>query len=66
VGGVGQNDGAMRLVIATCTVDYVGRLSARLPRATRLLMVKADGSVSVHSDGRAYKPLDLLGIPLLI
>jgi endonuclease len=53
----------MRLVIATCTVDYVGRLSARLPRATRLLMVKADGSVSVHSDGRAYKPLNWMTQP---
>ena len=53
----------MRLVIATCTVDYVGRLSAHLPRATRLLMVKADGSVSVHSDGKAYKPLNWMTQP---
>jgi hypothetical protein len=53
----------MRLVIATCTVDYAGRLSAHLPLATRLLMVKADGSVSVHSDGRAYKPLNWMTQP---
>jgi endonuclease len=53
----------MRLVIATCTVDYVGRLSAHLPRASRLLMVKADGSVSVHSDGGAYKPLNWMSPP---
>ena len=53
----------MRLVIATCTVDYVGRLSAHLPRASRLLMVKADGSVSVHSDGKAYKPLNWMTQP---
>jgi endonuclease len=53
----------MRLVIATCTVDYVGRLSAHLPRATRLLMVKADGSISVHSDGKAYKPLNWMTQP---
>jgi hypothetical protein len=53
----------MRLVIATCTVDYSGRLSAHLPLATRLLMVKADGSVSVHSDGRAYKPLNWMTQP---
>ena len=53
----------MRLVIATCTVDYVGRLSAHLPVATRLLMVKADGSVSVHSDGGAYKPLNWMTPP---
>jgi endonuclease len=53
----------MRLVIATCTVDYVGRLSAHLPSAKRLLMVKADGSVSVHSDGGAYKPLNWMTPP---
>ena len=48
----------VRLVIATCTVDYVGRLTAHLPSATRLILVKADGSVSVHADDRAYKPLN--------
>jgi RecB family endonuclease NucS len=53
----------LRLVIATCAVDYAGRLSAHLPRATRLLMVKADGSVSVHSDDRAYKPLNWMTPP---
>src|SRR5579862_6003351 len=53
----------MRLVIANCTVDYAGRLSAHLPWATRLLMVKADGSISVHSDGRAYKPLNWMTEP---
>ncbi len=60
---LGQNDLFMRLVIATCTVDYEGRLSAHLPRASRLLMVKADGSVSVHSDGGAYKPLNWMSPP---
>jgi hypothetical protein len=53
----------MRLVIATCTVDYAGRLAAHLPSASRLLMVKADGSVSVHSDGHAYKPLNWMTQP---
>jgi RecB family endonuclease NucS len=53
----------MRLVVATCTVDYTGRLSAHLPMATRLIMVKADGSVSVHSDGTAYKPLNWMSPP---
>ena len=48
----------MRLVIARCRVDYTGRLSAHLPLATRLLLVKADGSVLVHSDGGAYNPLN--------
>jgi endonuclease len=53
----------MRLVIARCSVDYVGRLSAHLPPATRLIMVKADGSVSVHADDRAYKPLNWMSPP---
>ena len=47
----------MRLVIARCSVDYAGRLTAHLPEAVRLLMVKADGSVLVHSDTGGYKPL---------
>lgn len=53
----------MRLIIARCTVDYIGRLRAHLPSATRLLMVKADGSVSVHADDRAYKPLNWMSPP---
>src|SRR5215831_18349886 len=53
----------MRLVIARCSVDYVGRLSAHLPSALRLLLVKADGSVSVHADDRAYKPLNWMSPP---
>ena len=47
----------MRLVIAKCSVDYVGRLTAHLPPAIRLIMVKSDGSVLVHSDTGGYKPL---------
>lgn len=53
----------MRLVIAECTVDYAGRLTAHLPRATRLIMVKADGCVAIHSDGGAYKPLNWMNSP---
>lgn len=53
----------MRLVIARCQVDYVGRLTAHLPMAQRLLMVKADGSVLVHSDGGSYKPLNWMSPP---
>jgi RecB family endonuclease NucS len=53
----------VRLVIAKCSVDYDGRLSAHLPLATRLLMVKADGSVLVHSDGGSYKPLNWMSPP---
>ena len=48
----------MRLVVARCQVDYAGRLTAHLPMATRVIMVKADGSVLVHSDGGSYKPLN--------
>ena len=53
----------MRLVVARCTVDYVGRLTAHLPPALRLLLVKADGSVSIHADDRAYKPLNWMSPP---
>jgi RecB family endonuclease NucS len=53
----------VRLVIARCSIDYVGRLTAHLPLATRLLMVKADGSVLVHSDGGSYKPLNWMSPP---
>ncbi|KWW99536.1 endonuclease NucS [Carbonactinospora thermoautotrophica] len=53
----------MRLVIARCSVDYVGRLTAHLPMATRLILIKADGSVSIHADDRAYKPLNWMNPP---
>ena len=53
----------MRLLIARCQVDYAGRLAAHLPMATRLIMVKADGSVSIHADDRAYKPLNWMSPP---
>ena len=53
----------MRLVVARCSVDYAGRLSAHLPLATRLLVVKADGSVLVHSDSLSYKPLNWMSPP---
>ena len=53
----------MRLVIARCSVDYAGRLSAHLPEANRLIMVKADGCVAIHADGGAYKPLNWMNAP---
>ncbi|MFA5774200.1 MAG: endonuclease NucS [Ilumatobacteraceae bacterium] len=53
----------MRLVIANCSVAYEGRLDASLPAATRLIMVKADGCVAIHSDGGAYKPLNWMNSP---
>ena len=53
----------MRLVIARCQVDYAGRLTAHLPMATRLILIKADGSVSIHADDRAYKPLNWMSPP---
>ena len=56
----------MRLVIATCSVDYAGRLTAHLPMATRLLMLKADGSISIHCDDRAFKPLNWMNPPCRI
>ncbi len=53
----------MRLVIARCSVDYDGRLTAHLPEALRLIMVKADGCVAIHADGGAYKPLNWMNAP---
>jgi RecB family endonuclease NucS len=53
----------VRLVITRCSVDYGGRLTAHLPEALRLLIVKADGSVLVHSDGGSYKPLNWMSPP---
>ena len=53
----------MRLLVARCTVDYDGRLTAHLPEAIRLLMVKADGCVAIHADGGAYKPLNWMVAP---
>ena len=53
----------MRLIVARCSVVYAGRLETRLPEATRLVMVKADGCIAVHSDGGAYKPLNWMNAP---
>jgi len=53
----------VRLVIARCSVDYAGRLTAHLPEALRLIMVKADGCVAIHADGGAYKPLNWMNAP---
>ena len=49
--------------MARCQVDYAGRLTAHLPMATRVVMVKGDGSVLVHSDGGSYKPLNWMSPP---
>lgn len=53
----------MRIVVAECQVDYSGRLSAHLPKAPRLILVKADGSVMIHADGGSYKPLNWMMAP---
>lgn len=53
----------MRLVIARCRVEYTGRVSAELPMATRLIMIKADGTLVIHSDGNASKPLNWMVSP---
>jgi len=54
------------LVVARCQVDYAGRLTAHLPMANRVLMIKADGSVLVHSDGGSYKPLNWMSPPCTV
>jgi len=56
----------VRLLIARCQVDYAGRLTAHLPMATRLILVKSDGSVSIHADDRAYKPLNWMSPPCTV
>jgi len=56
----------VRLLVVPCSVDYIGRLTAHLPAAVRLVMVKADGSVSIHADDRAYKPLNWMSPPCKI
>ncbi len=56
----------MRLIVADCEVEYDGRLGARLARAPRLVMCKADGSVAVHSDAKAYKPLNWMTPPCTV
>ena len=56
----------MRLILARCSVTYEGRLGARLAPATRLVMLKADGSLAIHSDARAYKPLNWMSPPCTI
>lgn len=53
----------MRILVARCTVTYVGRLTAHLPEATRVIMMKSDGSVLIHSDGGSYKPLNWMSPP---
>jgi RecB family endonuclease NucS len=56
----------MRLIVARCEVSYSGRLSARLPEALRLLMIKADGSVMVHADHGGYRPANWMTPPTVI
>ncbi|MBP7929874.1 MAG: endonuclease NucS [Acidimicrobiia bacterium] len=56
----------MRLLVATCEVEYSGRLGASLAPAKRLLLFKADGSISIHADSGAYKPLNWMNPPCTI
>ena len=56
----------MRLIVARCEVVYSGRLNALLPEATRLVMLKADGSVLVHDDAGGYKPLNWMTPPTTV
>jgi hypothetical protein len=56
----------MRVIVARCEVEYSGRLSALLPEALRLLMLKADGSVLVHADAGGYKPLNWMTPPTCV
>src|SRR5215510_6274848 len=57
---------AVRLVVAQCSVEYEGRLGARLPPAQRLILLKADGSLAIHADSKAYKPLNWMNPPCTV
>jgi RecB family endonuclease NucS len=57
---------SVRVIVARCSVTYEGRLGARLPEATRLIVLKADGSIAIHSDSRAYKPLNWMSPPCVV
>jgi RecB family endonuclease NucS len=56
----------MRVLVARCSVTYEGRLAARLSPAVRLVLCKADGSIAIHSDSKAYKPLNWMNPPCTI
>ena len=56
----------MRVLVANCSVEYEGRLGARLPPALRLIMLKADGSIAVHADAKAFKPLNWMSPPCTV
>jgi RecB family endonuclease NucS len=56
----------VRLIVARCEVTYTGRLTAHLPDSTRLVMIKADGSVLVHADAGGYRPLNWMTPPTVI
>jgi endonuclease len=61
-----QHSQSMRMLVAKCSVEYQGRLGARLAPANRLVLFKADGSIAVHSDSKAYKPLNWMNPPCTI
>jgi endonuclease len=56
----------VRLIVARCEVVYTGRLTALLPEALRLVMVKSDGSVMVHADNGGYKPSNWMTAPTIL
>jgi RecB family endonuclease NucS len=56
----------VRLLVARCSVQYTGRLSAALGESLRLIIFKSDGSVLVHADAGGYKPLNWMTPPTVI
>lgn len=49
----------MIIVAAECSATYSGRGDTKLPRAVRAIIIKADGSVSIHNDV-SNKPLNYM------
>jgi endonuclease len=64
--GALSNLAPVRLIVARCEVRYTGRLTALLPEALRLLMIKSDGSVMVHADTGGFKPQNWMTPPTVI
>lgn len=56
----------VRIIVADCSAEYTGRLSASLPKAKRVLLIKADLSCLIFSELGSYKPLNWMIAPCSI
>ncbi len=58
----------MRLIVAKLSATYTGRTTTHLPEGLRLVLLKADGTVAIHSDagGTKVKPLNWMTPPTVV